>query len=126
MLEALASHRSSADGSIESGDIIVLALPGHPWGMMERKSFVIVEWDSLDMLHRLLARQKTGETWPVISHPYAVIEKHKLVKRSTHGIDLKSIPEHAKGKVVSSRYYLHRGHVRVATTLFRWFRSIRK
>lgn len=104
LLEAQCSLRpDSADGVYREGDIIVIALAGHPWGSGDRKEFVIVQWPDDRIEQQLVERVKVGEQWPVAAHPYAVIEPVKntprnkiaflLKQRSVHAVDVRELSE---------------------------------
>lgn len=58
-----------------AGDIIVVALPGHPWGTLDQVRFLVVEWEDAELEAALLARRAAGEPWPVKSYPYAEFEE---------------------------------------------------
>lgn len=92
MLEALCSLRVSEDGVAREGDIIVLALPGHPWGTQELKRFIVVKWDDPQIEAVLLGRQKEF-TWPIIGVPYATMVRStgRMKLRSAKGVDVATI-----------------------------------
>lgn len=97
MLEAQCSLKSSADGIAQQGDVIVVALPGHPWGTLDRKHLLVVKWEDQDLEDRLTTRRKDGEDWPVISLPYAVRGEvnsrnfRPLLQRSTEAVDIDAL-----------------------------------
>jgi hypothetical protein len=68
MLEALVSWRHNGETALKrSGDILIMALTGHPWGKMDKKFHSIVEFDDPELEAKL--REKTSPN-PVISLPY--------------------------------------------------------
>lgn len=75
MLEAQCSLIESGDGVSQQGDIIIVALPNHPWGTKDRTNFLIVQWEDALFESQLLSRRATGEEWPVISLPYSIMEE---------------------------------------------------
>lgn len=77
------------------GDVIVVALSGHPWGDLDRKVHLVVKWEDSGAEATLMQRVKAGEKWPVISYPYATFVPSQnvdgivyLTKRSIVGIDV--------------------------------------
>lgn len=71
MLEAQVAIVGNQSGTKQPGDIIVVALPGHPWGTQDAVEYVIVEWDDPALESVLVDRRQRGESWPVTSLPYA-------------------------------------------------------
>lgn len=82
------------------GDIIVLALPGHPWGEKDKKNLFVVEWDDQEKEDVLIARQKQGEPWPVLTTPYKVMKQEgpvlRMVLRSTEAVDIEALDASTK------------------------------
>lgn len=95
MILAQCSLRDSGDDVTREGDVIVLALPGHPWGTQDAVRFLIVEWEDEDAEQVLLNRRAAGEPWPVISLPYAEKkekERGRLKRRSFLRVDIEALP----------------------------------
>lgn len=88
-------HAQCSISPIGPGDVLVLALPDHPWGTLDRKHLLIVEWVDDVMERRLLARVKAGERHPVITLPYATRNQQRLVTRSTQRVDMDSVIDRA-------------------------------
>jgi hypothetical protein len=100
MLEAQASLQpDTRDGIAKQGDVIVIALAGHPWGTLDQKQLLVVQWQDDAAELALLQRQQDGEEWPVVGFPYAVWDATttKIVQRSTQTIDLASVTFAARG-----------------------------
>ena len=90
----------TAKGSvIQPGDILVLALAGHPWGKGDRTEFLIVQWEDAAVELDLIAQQKDGESYPLITYPYAIetaakskYGPAKMTRLSDRAIDTASVP----------------------------------
>jgi len=102
MLQALTVlSPDTPEGICKQGDIIVLALPGQPWGAKEKSGFLIVQWDDKEMEDILAARQTAGEKYPTITYPYATFEDRispagktvgkKMTARSTSTLDIAAL-----------------------------------
>lgn len=95
MLEAQVALNSTEDGIANQGDVIVLALAGHPWGTEDRRRLLVVEWSDSLMEDALLARRKSGEQWPVLSYPYRVREtqgkREVTLRRSSKTVDIPTL-----------------------------------
>ncbi len=75
-------------GILTQGDVLLLALPDRPWGRLDRKMLLVVEWEDAEMEQRLLDRRRAGEAHPVITLPYARRDaKGKTIKMSTRAVD---------------------------------------
>lgn len=74
MLEALIAISDTPDGKGKAGDVIVLALPGEPWGTKDRTNYLIAQWEDDTIESSLNDRLNEGEIWPVVVYPYAVYQ----------------------------------------------------
>jgi len=74
MLEALITWRHKGErpeAGKRCGDVLNVALPGHPWGKKDLQIHTVVELEDAELEAVLQARRKAGEAWPVLSLPYA-------------------------------------------------------
>ena len=92
MLHAQCSLREDQQGA-QKGDVIVLALPDHPWGTLDRKRLFIVEWEDPVMEQRLLSMQGRENPHPVIVHPYAIRTDTRITQRATLKVDMDSLTD---------------------------------
>lgn len=92
MLEAQVSIKPDRAGGISrQGDIIVLALEGHPWGTLDRKHLLVVKWVDPAIERVLTDRRRAGEKFPIVTTPYALRERGKMVERSELQLDFTAI-----------------------------------
>jgi hypothetical protein len=69
-LEALVNlNIGKADGLNRAGDILVLAVAGHPWSDLERKQFLVVDYKEADAA---TLEAKVIEAGGVMAYPFAV------------------------------------------------------
>jgi hypothetical protein len=99
MLEALSVVQPPrVEGVSQQGDIIVVALEGHPWGDMDRKYHLILKWDDAALEAELNLRRKQGERWPVKSYPYAKFRDtnirgvQAMTRRAEFVVDVEALP----------------------------------
>ena len=72
MIEALRfCTLNESEGLYRDGDVIVVALPNHPWGTEDKRVHAVCEVEDPDMESLLLAKRANGAAYPVISYPYA-------------------------------------------------------
>lgn len=75
MIEALRfCTLNESEGLYRDGDVIVVALPNHPWGTEDKRVHAVCEVEDPDMESLLLAKRANGDAYPVISYPYADYE----------------------------------------------------
>lgn len=74
MLEA----QVAIDSETLKGDILVAALPGHPWGRLDKVHLLVIQWQDDALELQLLQRHKLGEAWPVESYPYIATSAGKV------------------------------------------------
>jgi hypothetical protein len=88
MLEALIDINAPDAGAKAPGDVIVLALSRHPWGIGEREEFAVLAWNDPDWEATLVAAQTTENPWPIASYPYVELnEGGDMVTRSLSRVD---------------------------------------
>lgn len=75
-------HRENA----QEGDVLLVALSGHPWGTFDTKHLLVVKWEDAELEARLQDMATRGP-WPVISYPYKTKERF-----SSKQIDLRKHP----------------------------------
>ena len=78
MLEALVSWRHNGEDRTygkRRGDILAVALPGHPWGKQDTAFHTVVELDDAELEAKLRKRLRP---YPVISLPYATFKSNPL------------------------------------------------
>jgi len=69
-LEALVNlNIGKAEGMNRAGDILVLALAGHPWSDLERKQFLVVDYKEADAA---TMEEKVRVSGGVMAYPFAV------------------------------------------------------
>ncbi len=68
-------------GKLRQGDVLLLALPDRPWGRLDRKMLLVVEWEDAVMEQRLMDMRRAGNQHPILVAPYAVRDANGRVAR---------------------------------------------
>jgi len=102
MIEACVDLRNGTNGEVgykKRGDVLVVKLPGSPWGSDCEKIHQIVEWDDPALEAKLLAQQKAGQETPKITSPYTTYDADgNIITRSTEFMDVDDLPPGNNGK----------------------------
>tara|TARA_A100000172_G_scaffold81106_1_gene72984 strand:- start:1934 stop:2314 length:381 start_codon:yes stop_codon:yes gene_type:complete len=100
MIEALRfCTLNESEGIYLDGDVIVVALPDHPWGVEDKRVHAVCEVEDPEIEAKLLQKQANGIVHPVLSYPYADYEiipnnAEPVVKAvSTKHVDISSLHE---------------------------------
>lgn len=101
MIHAQIAIKTSTIKSMNQGDVVVVALPDHPWGILDKKRYLIVEWDDPALEKRLLDQRAAGHEFPVITYPYAVWKApdpttgaKQLALRSTEAVNVTAMADY--------------------------------